>query len=166
MAARTPSNPESDIPAPDAETSACERELAVQKDKYLRLAAEFENFRKRTTQEADHRGAAQKEAFIHELLDVIDNLERALAAEASPKQLRLGVELTVQQLRQLLRRHGIEPENSLGRPFDPHRHEAIAVRRDPSQPNQVVLEQFQSGYRRGNEVFRPAKVAVNDLPPA
>ena len=66
--------------------------------------------------------------------------------------------MTLQQLTQLLRRHGIEPDETLGRPFDPHYHEAVSVRHDPSQPDQVILETFQRGYRRGSEVFRSAKV--------
>lgn len=142
-----------------------EGELANQRNLYLRLAADFDNFRKRTTQEADRRASAQKEAFIRELLPVIDNLERALAsdASASPGQLREGVRMTLQQLRQLLRRHGIEPEESQGKQFDPNRHEAVATRKDPSQPDHAVLETFQPGYRRGDEIFRPAKVVVNDL---
>ena len=148
-----------------AGTPALEAELAVQKDGYLRLAADFDNFRKRTLQESERNAAAQKEAFIRELLTVIDNLERALGSDAStsPEQLRQGVQMTLQQLTQLLRRHGIEPEESLGKPFDPHYHEAVTVRHDPSQPDHIILETFQRGYRRGNEVFRPAKVVVNDL---
>ena len=146
-------------------TRALEAEVAVQKDRYLRLAADFENFRKRTSQETERSAAAQKEAFIRELLPVIDNLERALGSDVStsPEQLRQGVRMTLQQLTQLLRRHGIEPEESIGRPFNPHYHEAVTVRHDPSQPDQIILETFQRGYRRGNEAFRPAKVVVNDL---
>src|SRR5689334_12509723 len=89
-----------------------ESELTAQKDLYLRLAADFENFRRRTGQEIDRRAAAQKEEFIRDLLPVIDNLERALANAdaASPQQLRQGVEMTLQQLKQLLRRHGIEAD--------------------------------------------------------
>jgi molecular chaperone GrpE len=145
--------------------SALETELAVQKDRYLRLAADFDNFRKRIARETERSAAAQKETFIRELLPVIDNLERALATDnsASPEQLRAGVQMTLQQLMQLLSRHGVEPEESLGQPFDPRYHEAVSVRRDPAQPDHVVLETFQRGYRRGNEVFRPARVVVNDL---
>src|SRR5437016_2173931 len=129
------------------------------------LAADFDNFRKRTAQDAERRAAAKKEAFIRELLPVIDNLERALASDAStaPEHLRQGVRMTLHQLYQLLSRQGIEPEESLGRTFDPHRHEAIASRHDSSQPDHIVLETFLRGYRRGDEVFRPAKVIVNDL---
>jgi molecular chaperone GrpE len=142
---------------------SCEAELTAQKDLNLRLAADFDNFRKRTARETDRRAAAQKEAFIHELLPIIDNLERALASDASTEQLHGGVKMTLQQLHQLLSRHGIEPEEAIGRPFDPHRHEAVALRHDPSQPDHAIVEILQPGYRRGDEVFRPAKVIVNDL---
>ena len=141
-----------------------ETELTRQKDLHLRLAADFDNFRKRTAQDTGRRAAAQKEAFIRELLPVIDNLERAVTNHQSAReQLRQGVRMTLQQLHHLLRQHGIEAEDSVGRPFDPHRHEAVGVRHDPSQPDHVILETAQRGYRRGNDVFRPAKVIVNDL---
>jgi molecular chaperone GrpE len=154
------SNPAS---APDKRT--LQAELAGERERYLRLAADFDNFRKRTARETARTAAAQKEAFIRDLLPVIDNLERALGSDVStsPEQLRQGVQMTLQQLTQLLRLHGVEPEESLGRKFNPHFHEAVSVRHDPSQPDHVILETFQRGYRRGNEVFRPAKVVVNDL---
>ena len=100
----------------DEEIGALQAEVATQKDRYLRLAADFDSFRKRTAQETERRAAAQKEAFIHELLPVIDNLERARGAgvSTSTEQLRQGVQITLQQLYQLLRRHNIEPEESFG----------------------------------------------------
>ncbi len=142
-----------------------ETELARQKDLYLRLAADFDNFRKRTAQEVDRRAATQKESFIGDLLPIIDNLERAVSSNASTsaEQIRQGVQMTLDQLKQLLRRHGIEAEEGSGQPFNPHFQEAIATRRDPNQPDHIVLETFQRGYRRGDQVFRPAKVVVNDL---
>jgi molecular chaperone GrpE len=147
------------------EVGALQTELAVQRDRCLRLLADFDNFRRRAARETERSAAAQKEAFIRELLPVIDNLERALGSDVStsPEQLRRGVQMTLQQLTQLLRDHGIEADESLGRPFDPRYHEAVSVRHDPSQPDHVILETFQRGYRRGNKVFRPAKVVVNDL---
>ena len=71
--------------------------------------------------------------------------------------------MTLQQVGQLLHRHGIEAVEDIGRPFDPHRHEAVSVRRDPSRPDRSILEVTQCGYCRGDNVFRPAKVIVNDL---
>ena len=159
-----------EVTAIAAETVATEsdrlrKELGEQKDLNLRLAADFENFKRRSRQEVETRAAAQKESFIRELLPSLDNLERALASGASlgTPQFHQGVEMTLQQLRLLLRQHGIETEESVGQPFDPHRHEAVSQRHDPAQANHAVLEVFQRGYRRGEKVFRPAKVAVNDL---
>ena len=70
--------------------------------------------------------------------------------------------MTVKQLGGLLQRHGIEAVEALGLPFDPHRHEAVAVGHDPRQPDHIVLEVVQRGYCCGDKVFRPAKVIVND----
>jgi len=146
------------------ESESLGKELAEQKDLTLRLAADFENFKRRSRQEVEARAAAQKESFIRELLPSIDNLERALASGASPgsQQLHQGVEMTLQQLRLLLREHGIETEEIVGRSFDPHLHEAVSQRLDPAQADRVIIEVFQRGYQRGEKVFRPAKVVVND----
>jgi molecular chaperone GrpE len=153
-----------------AETAASESEallkdLAEQKDLHLRLAADFDNFKKRSRQESEARAVAQKESFIVELLPVIDNLERALAAGAArdSAQFHQGVEMTLKQLQQLLRQHGVETEEIVGKPFDPHRHEALSQGHDPTLPDQAILEVIQRGYRKGAKVIRPAKVVVNDL---
>lgn len=152
--------------APSAATTATalEEQLAAQKDRYLRLAADFENYKRRTAQESERRAAAQKAALIVELLPVLDNLERALAARSSSaEQLRTGVEMTWQQLDRLLRSHGCAPIEGLGQPFDTRWQEAVASRSDPSQPDHVVLEVARRGWRRGDVLLRPAKVIINDL---
>ena len=140
------------------------RTLAARKDDYLRLASDFENFRKRTRRDSEQQAAAEKESFIRDLLPIFENPERALACEApvSSEQMHRGVAMTVQQLGVLLDRHGIQAVDDVGQPFDPHRHEAVALEGDPRQPDHVVLEVIQRGYRRGDKVFRPAKVIVND----
>ena len=150
---------------PATELAMLRLELAGQKDLTLRMAADFENFKRRSRQENEGRAVAQKEEFIEELLPVVDSLERALASGASgdSPQFHQGVELTLRQLRQLLQKHGIEPQECIGRKFDPHQHDAVALRYEISQPDHSVLEVFQCGYRRGEKVFRPAKVVVNDL---
>ncbi len=145
------------------EVDALRAQVGEQKDRYMRLASDFDNFRKRTAQESGNQAAAQKESFIRELLPVIDNLERALSSDATTEQLRDGVRITLQQMNQLLRGHGIEPQESLGLMFDPHQHEAIAARHEPSRPDHSILEVSQRGYHRGKDVFRPAKVIINDL---
>ena len=74
--------------------------------------------------------------------------------------------MTLQQLGGLLHRHGIEAVEAVGQPFDPHRHEAVALGHDRRQPDHIVLEVIQRGYCRGDKVFRPAKVIVNDPGPS
>ena len=153
------------VTAAPADPTSVPQELATQQEDYLRLAADFDNFKKRTRRDAEQQAAAQKEAFIADLLPVLDNLERALAAgqSSSSEQLQQGVTLTLEQLSQLLNRHGIAAVADIGQQFDPRRHEAVSVRHDPSQPDQLVLEVIQRGYCHGDKLFRPAKVIVNDL---
>ena len=162
------SRPDIDAPAIEvtySESDALRRELAEQKDLHLRQTADFENFKRRSRQESEARAVSQKESFIVELLPVIDNLERALAASASRDSVPFhqGVEMTLKQLQQLLRQHGVESEEIVGKPFDPHLHEALSQGHDPAQPDHAILEVVQRGYRRGVKVVRPAKAIVNDL---
>jgi molecular chaperone GrpE len=148
-----------------ADPAILQKELAAQKNNYLRLAADFDNLQKRTRRDSDQQAAAQKEAFIRELLPILDSFERALASEQSisSEPLHQGLTMTLQQMGQLLHRHGIEAVEDVGRPFDPYRHEAVSVRNDPCQPDQIILKVVQHGYCLGDKVFRPAKVIVNDL---
>jgi molecular chaperone GrpE len=138
--------------------------LAAKEDAYLRLAADFDNYKRRIKRDSEQQAASQKDSFIRDLLPVLDNLERAIACDISiaSRQIRQGVEMTLQHLRSLLHHHGIEPVEDVGLPFDPHRHEAISLRHDPLAPDQTILEVAQRGYRRGDNLFRPAKVVVND----
>lgn len=147
-----------------AEIESLHSELAAARGRYERLAADFDSFRRRTARDAEQRAAAQKDAFIRDFLAIVDNLERALVGDAHPASdsLRRGIEMTLEQARGLLRGHGVEPDESVGALFDPHRHEAIGARCDPAQPDHIVLEFVQRGYRRGDEVIRPARVIIND----
>ena len=171
MNTQSPNPPATELETAATESEALVKDLAEQRDLHLRLAADFENFKRRSRLESDARAVAQKESFIVELLPVIDNLERALAAGASrdSAQFHQGVEMTLKQLQQLLRQHGVESDEIVGKPFDPHRHEALSQRHDPAKPDHAILEVVQRGYQRGAKVVRPAKVIVNDLtasPPA
>ena len=140
------------------------KQLASRNDDYLRLAADFDNFKKRTRRDTEQKAAAEKESFILDLLPVVDNLERALACEPSPSSqpLRQGVKMTLEQLNRLLQSNGIGNVEAVGHPFDPHRHEAVSVRHDPTQPDHVVLEVIQRGYCHGEKLFRTARVIVNE----
>jgi molecular chaperone GrpE len=161
------------IPPPDEpreESPATGEEATISRDRYLRLAADFENFKRRSTEETERRAAAQKEDFIRDLLPIIDNFERALAVEPdSEDPFRIGIEMTLRQLDQLLLNHRCEPEDKPGVPFDPARHEAVGSRCDLSQADHVVLEVVQRGWRRMERLLRPARVVINDhaaSPPA
>ena len=165
----TPASSADDTPDSSADLAPADplvrhANLAAQKSQYLRLAADFENFRKRTRRDSERQAAAAKDAFIHDLLPVLDDLERALASEQTPHVVDMALR-QLRQLGQLLRRHGIEAADDVGQPFDPHRHAAVLLRHDPTQPDHVILEVAQRGYCRGDLVFRPAKVIVNDLSP-
>jgi molecular chaperone GrpE len=151
--------------AAHADPAKLQKELVAQKDDYLRLAADFDNFQKRILRDSGQQAAVEKEAFIRELLPILDNLERALASEQSisSEPLHQGLTMTLQQVGQLLHRHGIKAVEDMWQPFDPHRHEAVSVRNDPCQSDQIILEVLQRGYCRGDKVFRPAKVIINDL---
>jgi molecular chaperone GrpE len=134
-------------------------------DKYARLLAEFDNYRKRTQSQEKERSEAKKVAFMTELLGVVDNFERALAtSQESPEILSEGMRAIDRQLRDLLAANGVEPIDAKGQPFDPHLHEAIAVREDDSCEPNTVCEVYQTGWRLGDDVLRHAKVVVSKAP--
>lgn len=140
-------------------------ELAEWKKRCLRLAADFDNFKKRTSRESERRAAELRNAFVRDLLPVVDNLERALNNNPAQSADRLGegVQLTLRQLMHVLNQHGFASRDDLGQPFDPQYHEAVSVRSEPMQPDHAILEVWQRGWLQGKALFRPAKVVVNDL---
>lgn len=136
---------------------------AAADDRYIRLMADFENFRKRTQREieAGRRGGAR--ALALDLLPALDALERGLdtAAAAGHSQDWLdGMTALRAMLLDALRRHGIVPMEAAGQPFDPERHEAMAVVNAPGQPSHHVYDIVRAGYMIGDEVLRPAQVRV------
>lgn len=139
-----------------------EQDLAVERERYLRLAADFDNHRKRIAREMDQRAASQKEALVRDLLPAIDNLERALGANPG-EDLREGVKMIYQQMLEVLKRHGFEPRDDLGQTFDGRFHDGLAVGRRPEMPDLSIIEVWERGWMRGTEMFRPAKVLVNKL---
>lgn len=147
------------------DVAALEQQLTEQHERYLRLAADFENFRKRAVQEAEKRAGAQKEALVRDLLPVFDNLDRALASSAPglTDPLRQGVEMTFQQFVQAMRSHGFKPREDNGEPFDPNYHEAVCTRVEPQHDHHSIVEVWQRGWMHGDKLFRPTKVVVNDF---
>lgn len=130
------------------------------RDKYLRTAAEVENVRKWTERDTLARAKETQRNLLHQLLEVIDNLERALAQPAEQRVLHQGLQLTLRQLEQVLARAGLERVPAQpGQPFDPTSHEAVEVRQgNVSQP--TVGEIVQSGYVHEGVLLRPARVVV------
>ena len=145
-------------------------ELAELKDKYLRLAADFDNFRRRSLKERQDLHNYANENLVKELLPVVDNLERAVAHGRKEEQrpdsenLLQGVELTYRSLLQTLARHGVVEVEAQGKPFDPAVHEA--VRRVPTSEHEpgTVVEVYQKGYLLKDRMLRPAMVAVASEP--
>lgn len=142
-----------------------QKELMEWKERCLRLAADFDNFKKRAARDSEVRAVELRNAFVRALLPVVDNLERALTNSPThaTKQLREGVQLTLRQLIQALKEHGFTGRDDLGQAFDPQYHEAVCVRSEPMRPDHTVLEVWQRGWLQGKALFRPAKVVVNDL---
>jgi len=127
-------------------------------DQFLRLAADFDNFRKRTARDREMITRTANEQFAVEILEVADNLERALKSDDA--HLRDGVGQIRELLNGILERHGITPIDALKKPFDPALHEAIVHL--PSQEEAgVVLDEVSRGYRMHEKVIRYAKVAVS-----
>ena len=146
-----------------AQLAAKDAEIAELKDKYLRALADSENARKRIRQQADESVRIQRENILRDLLPIIDNLERALAAARDGTDTRTivdGVEMTVRALLDYLRAQGVTPVASVGQEFDPSRHEAVDHVESASHPANTVVDEFHRGYLIGERVLRPARVSV------
>lgn len=155
---------------PEAAKPSLEEEVQEQKDKHLRLYAEFENYKKRVLKDKEELVRYGNESLLYELLPVIDNLEMAMKHssndESAGDQSRLtgliqGVEITLKEFFRVLDRFGLTPIEAFGKRFDPFLHHAMAqVERDDVGENTVV-EEFRKGYMFKDKVLRPSLVAVS-----
>ena len=150
-----------------AATEAEPSELQRQRDEYydllLRKSAEFDNYRKRIERERQSFAEATAAEVMEELLPLVDDLERALAAEAGSEgaeAYRKGVELIHRQLLDLLRRRGVRPIDAVGAGFDPHIHQAISHEPADGRRDGEVIEDFRRGYLLGDRLLRPSMVRV------
>lgn len=128
-----------------------------------RMKADFDNYRRRMTQEQARWQDGAVARFVAELLPVVDNLERGLdsaAASGEGASLREGIALTLRQLHEVLERHGVRPIEAVGTPFDPERHEAMARVEEGDRAEDTVVEEFRKGYLYKGSVLRPALVKV------
>ena len=130
-------------------------------DSYLRLAADFDNYRKRVAREQVEWTSRANERLLNELLPVLDDLERALEAAAEHEEAKLeeGVRLVHRSLLGLVERHGLSEIETEGA-FDPHVHEALLAQPGEGAEEGAVLQVLQKGYRLGDKVLRPARVIV------
>jgi molecular chaperone GrpE len=132
-------------------------------DSYLRLAADFDNYRKRVAREHAELTKRANERLLSELLPVLDDLERALEAAEQHEEAKLeqGVALVHRSLAALLTRHGLTPIETEGA-FDPHVHEALLAQPGEGAEPGSVLQVLQKGYLLGDRVLRPARVIVSE----
>jgi len=168
----TKSEPVAEIPAPTAEerVTLLEGEKAEIKDRMLRIATDFENYKKRARKDQADGEARVKENVLRDFLEIADNLERATAAwrdgkDADPKAVQDGVDLVLRQFRSKLERYQVRPVESLGQAFDPRVHEAISQAPSADATPGSVLHELQKGYVIGDKLLRPAMVVVAVAPP-
>lgn len=147
--------------APTVASLESERDEA--QDKLLRLAADFENYKKRMIRDRESYFKYAEESLLKELLPSIDNLERALAhqnGDETPNAMREGVDLTLKALLAATAKFGLAAIESVGQPFDPNLHEALAMEESADAPPQTVLREFEKGYFYKDRLLRAAKVVV------
>ena len=130
-------------------------------DKYMRILAEYDNFRKRTQKDIDARVSYTKTDMLSKILPVIDNFERAaFNAEADFDGYKKGIEMTVKQFLEILGSMGVESFGAVGETFDPNFHNGVMHIEDDSFDENVIVDVFMKGYKIGDKVIRPATVKV------
>lgn len=150
-------------PSADAEATSTDQETAQLKEQYLRLAADFENFKRRKAQELSDRAKYSSEDAAREFLPILDNLRRAvdhLPEDTVDANVVSGLHMVVQQFDSALQSLGIEKLETVGERFDPAWHEAIAAEESPDVTEETVIEELQPGYRLHDRLLRPARVRI------
>jgi len=148
---------------PEEKAEKLQKELEELKDKYLRLYAEFENYKKRVQKDKTELINYATESIVMELLTVVDNLEMALAHVgdgSSIEALKEGVELTLRELKKVLAKQGVKEIEALGKPFNPELHHAMAQVEREDVEDKTIVEEFRKGYIMKDKVIRPSLVAV------
>ena len=147
-------------PTPEEKIKALEETIAADKDKYLRLLAEYDNFRKRSVKEKLDASENSTAKAALEVISVIDNFERAVAAECSDENYNKGVEMIYNQFIDVIKKLGVEEIDALGKEFDPNLHNAVTQVEDENFGENTVSQVYQKGYRLGDKVIRCAMVVV------
>ena len=157
-----PVSQEAEEPAPETPDVVAEAraEAAKEHDNYLRLAAEYDNFRKRSAKERDELYTVIRAETVGKFLPVYDNLARALDAPTADEAYKKGVEMTMTGLLQVLDGLGVTIFGEAGEPFDPQRHNAVMHEENEELGENVIAEVFQKGFAVGEKVVRFAMVKV------
>ena len=148
---------------------ASEAKAEENRDRLLRVTAEFENYKKRAERDINDFRKFANESLIKEILPIVDNLERALEipegdSEATSDNMREGVEMTLKVLLSCLKRYGVVPIDSLEKPFDPNFHQAVMQEESETRPDNTVSQELQKGYMMQDRLLRPAMVVVSKKP--
>lgn len=141
-----------------------EKKLEEADNRYLRLQADFDNFRRRTRLDAEAGEKYRAQKLIMDLLPAVDNFERALNTEAENEQAKAllqGMEMVYRSLLDALAKEGLQAIEAVGQEFDPHLHQAVMQGEDENFGSNVVIEEFQKGYMLKDKVIRPSMVKVN-----
>jgi molecular chaperone GrpE len=145
--------------------AAAQADANENRDRMLRMAAELDNFKKRAARELGDLKKYATENLIRQLLTVVDNLERAIAAVSPDSEngqsLVDGVALTLAEIMKILEQHYVSPIQALGEPFDPVYHQAMCQEESTDQPPNTVVQEFQKGYLIHDRLLRPAMVVVS-----
>ena len=150
--------PGSEPEEPAEETSVVEQ--VVPKDQFLRLAAEYDNYRKRTAKEKENLWTEAKADTVQAFLPVYDNLDRAMKQETTDEAYKKGVEMTMNQLKEVFAKLGVTEIEAEGKPFDPNLHNAVMHIEDENLGENTVAQVFQAGFMLGEKVIRFAMVQV------
>ena len=144
-----------------SELDKLKTELSEKEDKFLRICAEYDNFRKRSQKEKSDLYTSSKADFIKELLPILDNFERAAEnSEADFDGYKKGIELIFNQFLQLLEKYGVDSFGERGEEFDPNIHSAVTVVEDDELGENTIAQVFSKGYKLGDKIIRPATVTV------
>ena len=142
-----------------------DEEIANQKDTFLREKAELENFKKRLTKEKDDFVQFANERLLQELIQIEDNLERALEVpNATLESLKEGVEMIQKQFSTFLKNQKVEPIEAIGKDFDPTLHEVLNQQESEEHEENTVIEEYSKGYTLNGRILRPAKVVISKKP--
>jgi molecular chaperone GrpE len=141
-------------------------ELIALKDRYTRLMADFDNFRKRQTREREEWIKRANEELLGDLLPIVDHLELALGKNATPSDpVAVGVKLVYDQFLSLLEHHGMKPINTKGQLFNPEFHEALSEMSSATVPANEIIDQFRRGWLLAGRLLRPAQVIISSGAP-